>query len=189
MISLPKCMGIYTKLKLVHGPLNVHHSCTPLLSFIFKNNFLNFVNNLEKNISWNVAKTIARWEISLINLEPRFPEMYSTAYNLVFKGDSNWGTITVHWIRACSAVALNRVEDHERGKMIYLWRDHYGDHYKKASRFRTRGESEESITCRPTEGSSLVLKQGHKSRTGLSHTTHGEISFKFRGRNRMQTGQ
>ena len=63
MISLPKCVGIYTKLKLVHGPLDVHHSCTSLLSFTSKNNFLNFVNNLEKNISLNVAKTIAQWEI------------------------------------------------------------------------------------------------------------------------------
>ena len=111
------------------GPLDVHHSCTSLLSFTFKNNFLNFVNSLEKNISWNVAKTIAQWEISLINLEPRFPEMYSTACDLEFKGDPNWGTITVHWIRACSAVALNRVEDHEWGKVIYPWRDYYGDRY------------------------------------------------------------
>ena len=111
------CVGIYTKLRLVHGPLDVHHSCTSLLSFTFKNNFLNFVNNLEKNIFWNVAKTIAQWEISLINLEPRFPEMYSTAYNLEFKGDPNWGTITIHWIRACSAVALNGVEDHEWSKV------------------------------------------------------------------------
>ena len=59
MISLPKYVGIYTKLKLVHGLLDVHYSCTSLLSFTFKNNSLNFVNNLEKNISWNVAKTIA----------------------------------------------------------------------------------------------------------------------------------
>ena len=51
MISLPKCVGIYTKLKLVHGLLDVHHSCTSLLSFTFKNNFLNFVNSLEKYIS------------------------------------------------------------------------------------------------------------------------------------------
>ena len=78
-------MGIYTKLKLVHGPLDVHHSCTSLLSFTFKNNFLNFVNSLEKNISWNVSETIAQWEISLINLEPRFPEMYSTACDLELK--------------------------------------------------------------------------------------------------------
>ena len=85
MISLPKCVGIYTKLKLVHGHLDVNHSCTSLLSFTFKNNFLNFVNNLEKNISLNVAKTIAQWEISLINLEPRFPEIYSTACDLELK--------------------------------------------------------------------------------------------------------
>ena len=51
-----------------------------------------------------------------------FPEMYSTACDLEFKGDPNWGTITVHWIRACSAVALNKVVDHEWGKVIYLWR-------------------------------------------------------------------
>ena len=89
MISLPKCVGIYTKLKLVHGPLDVHDSCISLLSFTFKNNFLDFVNSLEKNISSNVAETIAQWEISLINLEPRFPEMYSTACDLEFKGDPN----------------------------------------------------------------------------------------------------
>ena len=132
IISLPKCVGIYTKLKLVHGPLDVHHSCTSLLSFTFKNNFLNFVNSLEKNISWNVAETIAQWEISLINLEP---EMYNTACDLEFKGDPNWGTITVHWIGACSAVALNRVEDHEWGKVIYPWRDYYGDRFSNITKW------------------------------------------------------
>ena len=43
MISLPKCVGIYTKLKLVYWTLDVHHSCFSLLSFTVKNNFLNFV--------------------------------------------------------------------------------------------------------------------------------------------------
>ena len=51
MISLPKCVGIYAKLKLVHWTLNVHHMCTSLLSFTVKNNSLNFVNNLERNLS------------------------------------------------------------------------------------------------------------------------------------------
>ena len=50
MISLPRCMGIYTKLKLVHWTLDVHHSCTSLLSFTVKNNSLNFVQKKMKNI-------------------------------------------------------------------------------------------------------------------------------------------
>ena len=33
---------------------------------------LNFDKNLVKNISWNAAKTITQWEISLINLEESF---------------------------------------------------------------------------------------------------------------------
>ena len=74
MISLPKCVDIYTKMKLVHRPLDVHHSCTSLRSSTLENNSLNFVSNLWKNISWSVAKTIAQCEIPLINLEPRFPE-------------------------------------------------------------------------------------------------------------------
>ena len=51
MISLPRCVDIYTKLKLVHWTLNVHHSCSSLLSFTFKNNSLNFVQKKRKNIS------------------------------------------------------------------------------------------------------------------------------------------
>ena len=68
----------------------------------------------KKNVSWTVAKTIAQCEISLINLELRC--------NLEFKGDPNWGRIKVHWIRACSAGALSKVEDSKRGELIYLWR-------------------------------------------------------------------
>ena len=34
--------------------------------------------------------------------------MYSTACNFEFNCDPNWGRIIVHWIRACSAVALNK---------------------------------------------------------------------------------
>ena len=41
MISLPRCMGFYTKFKLVHWTLDVHPSCTSLLSFTVKNNSLN----------------------------------------------------------------------------------------------------------------------------------------------------
>ena len=48
MISLPRCTGIYTKLKLVHWTLDVHHSCSSLLSFIFKNNSLNLVQKKRK---------------------------------------------------------------------------------------------------------------------------------------------
>ena len=48
MISLPKYVGIYIKLKLVHGTLDVHYSCTFLVSFTLKNNSPNFVNNFEK---------------------------------------------------------------------------------------------------------------------------------------------
>ena len=51
MISLTRCVDIYTKLKLVHWTLDVHHSCSSLLSFTFKNNFLNFVQKKRKNIS------------------------------------------------------------------------------------------------------------------------------------------
>ena len=51
MISLPRCVDIYTKLKLVHWTLDVHHSCSSLLSFTFKNNSLNFVQKKRKNIS------------------------------------------------------------------------------------------------------------------------------------------
>ena len=51
MISLPRCVDIYTKLKLVHWTLDVHHSCSSLLSFIFKNNYLYFVQKKRKNIS------------------------------------------------------------------------------------------------------------------------------------------
>ena len=35
---------------------------------------LNFVKNLEKNITWDVTKTITQCEISFINLEPGFPK-------------------------------------------------------------------------------------------------------------------
>ena len=45
------CVDIYTKLKLVHWTLDVHHSCSSLLSFTFKNNSLNFVQKKRKNIS------------------------------------------------------------------------------------------------------------------------------------------
>ena len=41
IISLPRCAGIYIKLKLVH-------SCSSLLSFTFKTNFLNFVQKKGK---------------------------------------------------------------------------------------------------------------------------------------------
>ena len=51
MISLPRCMGIYTKLKLIHWTLDVHHSCASLISCTFKNNSLNFVQKRRKNIS------------------------------------------------------------------------------------------------------------------------------------------
>ena len=51
MISLPRCVDIYTKLKLVHWTLDMHHSCPSLLSFTFKNNSLNFVQKKRKNIS------------------------------------------------------------------------------------------------------------------------------------------
>ena len=48
VISLPRCVGIYTKLKLVHWTLDVHHSCSFLLSFTVKNNSLNFVQKKRK---------------------------------------------------------------------------------------------------------------------------------------------
>jgi len=67
IISLPKWGAIYTKLKLVHWTLDVHHSCTSLLSFTFKNNFLNFVQKKRKNISWYGAETIAQHEISFMH--------------------------------------------------------------------------------------------------------------------------
>ena len=47
MIFLPKYMGIETKMKLVHRPLNLHYSCTSVLSFTVENNSPNFANNLE----------------------------------------------------------------------------------------------------------------------------------------------
>ena len=67
MISLPNWVGIYTKLKLVHWTLDVHHSCTSLLSFTFKNNSLNFVQKKRKNISWYGAETMAQHEIPFMH--------------------------------------------------------------------------------------------------------------------------
>ena len=72
MISLPRWVGIYTKLKLVHWTLDVHHSCSSLLSFTFKNNFRNFVQKKRKNISWYGAKTIAQHEISFMHFSKNF---------------------------------------------------------------------------------------------------------------------
>ena len=72
IISLPKWGAIYTKLKLVHWTLDVHHSCTSLLSFTFKNNSLNFVQKKRKNISWFGAETIAQHEISFMHFGQNF---------------------------------------------------------------------------------------------------------------------
>ena len=72
MISLPRCTGIYTKLKLVHWTLDVHHSCSSLLSFTFKNNSLNFVQKKRKNISGFGAETIAQHEISFMHFSKNF---------------------------------------------------------------------------------------------------------------------
>ena len=72
MISLPRCVDIYTKLKLVHWTLDVHHSCSSLLSFTFKNNSLNFVQKKRKNISWFGAETIAKHEISFMHFGKNF---------------------------------------------------------------------------------------------------------------------
>ena len=46
---------------------------------------LNFVKNLEKNISWDATKTIAQCEISLINIESGFPKCIAqyVIYNLI----------------------------------------------------------------------------------------------------------
>ena len=56
----------------------MHSSYTSLLNFGLEIEFpvhsLNFVKNLEKNISWYATKTISQCEISLINLEPGFPK-------------------------------------------------------------------------------------------------------------------
>ena len=48
LISVPKCVDFYTKMKLVHRIHEVHHSCTYLLNFTITENSLNFVNNLSK---------------------------------------------------------------------------------------------------------------------------------------------
>ena len=72
MISLPRCTGIYTKFKLVHWTLDMHHSCSSLLSFTFKNNSLNFVQKKRKNISWFGGETIAQHEISFMHCGKNF---------------------------------------------------------------------------------------------------------------------
>ena len=77
MISLPKCVGINTKLKL-------HHSAHLYSVFTPKNNSLNFVKNLKENISWYVARSKAQHEIPFMNFKQDFSWYCSTACVLNF---------------------------------------------------------------------------------------------------------
>ena len=52
----------------------------------------------------NVFKTIVQWETSLINLDPRFPKMYSTACDLDLKVIQIEGDYGLQF-------GLNKVED------------------------------------------------------------------------------
>ena len=72
MILLGKRLPFFTKSKkLWMNPVHAHlYSSLGLESVTVHS--LNFVKNLEKNISSNVTKAIAQYEISLINLEVEF---------------------------------------------------------------------------------------------------------------------
>ena len=74
IISLPECVDSYTKVKLFHRTLDVHHSYTYLLSFTIANNFLHFFNNLTGtipenplNYEWKNIPANAKQSSSLVN--------------------------------------------------------------------------------------------------------------------------
>ena len=123
MISLSKYVGIYIKLKLVHGTLDVQHSCTSVVSFTLKNNSPNFINNLEKNFPEMLPKKEHSMKFFLWILSQKFPKtvaQHAFSNFIVFqiKGEYQFNYLE-HAVLVSYSEARIKSGDL---KLIYLWR-------------------------------------------------------------------